>query len=89
MTTHTPLISKWYDWCEPGRPSWLQVVARPTAAALQITQNKTGCLSFRDNGAGWQRSSKATITELFSAARGAADKRRWLFSFGRVCSAAV
>ena len=36
---------------------------------MQITQNRTVCLSFRDNVADWQRSSKVTIRELFSAAR--------------------
>lgn len=77
------------ELCKPGRLSSVQAVARLTPAAPQITQNKTGCLSFRDNGAGWQRSGKATIAELFSAACGAADEWRWLFSFGRVCSVAV
>lgn len=44
------------------------VLARLTPAHLRSAQNKTVCLSFRDNVADWQRSSKATIRELFSAA---------------------
>lgn len=45
------------------------VLVRLTPAVLRIAQNRTVCLSFRDNVADWQRSSKATIRELFSAAR--------------------
>lgn len=61
------------DLCtRPGRLSFVYVcvcvLAWLTPAHLRSAQNKTVCLSFRDNVADWQRSSKATIRELFSAA---------------------
>lgn len=58
------------DLCtRSGRLSFVCVLVRLTPAVLRIAQNRTVCLSFRDNVADWQRSSKATIRELFSAAR--------------------